>query len=448
MKTKLLTGIFVLCMFTISLFIAKNTQAQKDDPNLILITSANVFDGVNEELQMGVDILIENNLIKQIGKGLKAKNAQIIDAGDRTLIPGLIDVHWHTTYAYCSESILAKGDILEVAIRSMSGAEATLMRGFTSTRDAGGNPFSIKRLIDNGEYPGPRILPSGPPIAQTSGHIDFRDKNATPSNPGDPLDYWRRNMLLAVADGQDEMIKMTREILRAGATQIKLATGGGVSSTYDPLDVSEYTYGEIKAAVEVAETWNTYVLAHVMTDRAVRTSLEAGVMSIEHGFFASEETLDLMKEKGAWICPQPFLKSDLTFDNEASQEKFNRVCEAVDQVYKNARKKGVNIAFGSDLLFDPEAAAMQGALLARLQNWFSPYEVLKIATSENGKLLALAGPRNTYQEGPLGVIEAGAYADLIIVDGNPLDDLDLVAEPDKNFVLIMKDGKIYKNSLK
>ncbi len=434
---------FILYLLAMTVIMSVHAQTTS-----VLIKNANVFDGVNEKLIEGTDVLVENNLIKQIAKGIKTpKEAEVIDAQGKTLIPGLIDVHWHTTYAYCPQSILAQGDILEVAIRSMKGAEATLMRGFTSTRDAGGNPFSIKKLIDNGEYPGPRILPSGPPIAQTSGHYDFRDKNATPTSPGDPLDYWRRNMLLCVADGVPEMTKRTREILRAGATQLKLATGGGVSSTYDPLDVTEYTYEETKRAVDIAKTWNTYVIAHVMTDDAIRVSLEAGVLSIDHGFFASDETLDLMKQKGAWIVPQPFLKSDLTFDNPASQEKFNRVCEAVDNVYKKAKKKGVNIGFGSDLLFDPDAAAMQGALLARLKQWFTPYEVMKIATSENGKVMALSGPRNTYQAGKLGVIEQGAYADMIIVDGNPLENLDLVADPEKNFLVIMKDGKIYKNSL-
>lgn len=435
----------LLLSFLMLLCITLNAQESK---KTILISNANIFDGVNEKLHENTDVLIENNLIKQISKGIKApKGAEVIDAQGKTLIPGLIDVHWHTTYAYSAQSLLVHGDIMEIAIISMTGAEHTLMRGFTSTRDAGGNPFAIKRLIDKGDYPGPRILPSGPPIAQTSGHFDFRDKNATPTSPTDGLDYWRRNMLLSLADGVPEMIKRTREILRAGATQIKLATGGGVSSTYDPLDVTEYTYEETKAAVDIAKSWNTYVLSHVMTDEAVRMSLNAGVMSIEHGFFASDETLDLMKEKGAWLVPQPFLKSDLTFDNPVSQEKFNRVCEAVDNVYKKAKAKGVNIGFGSDLLFNPEAAAMQGALLARLQQWFTPYEVLKIATSENGKIMALSGPRNTYQDGPLGVVKEGAYADIILVDGNPLKNLDLVADPDKNFVVIIKDGKIYKNKL-
>ncbi len=439
---KVLLTLLILC------FAMQTLPAQNSATNIVLITNANVFDGVNEKLIENTDVLIEGNLIKSIGNNIRApKGAQTIDAGGKTLMPGLIDVHWHTTYAYCSQSILVQGDILEIAIRSMTGAEATLMRGFTTTRDAGGNPFSIKKLIDDGEYPGPRILPSGPPIAQTSGHFDFRDKNATPTNPADPLDYWRRNMLIAVADGRDEMIKRSRENLRAGATQIKLATGGGVSSYYDPLDVTEYTFDEVKAAVEVADTWNTYVLSHVMTDKAVRMSIDAGVKSIEHGFFASDETLDLMKEKNVWLVPQPFLKEDLTFNNPVSQAKFNAVCEAVDQIYVKASKKGVSIAFGSDLLFDPKAADTQGALLARLSRWYSPYQVLKIATSENAKLLELAGPRHPYQDGPLGVVKEGAYADLILVDGNPLQDINLIADPHSNFSLIMKDGKVYKNTL-
>ena len=413
----------------------------------ILIRNASVFDGKNQKLTIGADVLVEGNLIKSIGKNLDPGEAAVVNAGGKTLMPGLIDAHWHTTYAYTPQITLVKGDALEVAIRSAQGAEKTLLRGFTTTRDAGGNPFALKKMIDSGELIGPRILPSGPPISQTSGHFDFRDKNATPANPADPLDYWRRNMVLAIADGVPEMIKTTRENLRAGATQIKIATGGGVSSTYDPLDVSEFTFDEIKAAVEVADNWNTYVLTHVMTDKAIKASIKAGVKSIEHGFFASDETLELMKKQGVWLVPQPFEKSDLTFDNTDSQKKFNRVCDAVESLYERAKRKGVKVGFGSDLLFSPEAAANQGALLVRLKRWFSPYEVLKMATSENAELLELAGPRHPYQKGKLGEIEEGAYADLILVDGNPLENIDLVADPDKNFVMIMKDGVIYKNTL-
>ena len=320
--------------------------------------------------------------------------------------------------------------------------------GGKGKRDAGGNSFAIKKLIDSGEYPGQRILPSGAFMSQTSGHADFRINNDLPANPGDPLTYWEKHMVAMVADGVPEVHKRTREILRYGATQIKICTGGGVTSLYDPLDVFEYSMDEIKAVVEDAENWNTYVMSHVMNDEGVRKSVEAGIKSIEHGYFASEETLKLMKEKGVWLSTQPFLIDDLSLPDPRQQEKFKQVVDAVDVLYTKASNIGVRIAFGTDMFFDAEGTEKQGAILARLGKWFSPYEALKIATSENAALLEMSGPRHSYQEGPLGVVKEGAYADLILVDGNPLEDLNLVAEPHKNFVVIMKDGKIYKDTLK
>jgi imidazolonepropionase-like amidohydrolase len=252
--------------------------------------------------------------------------------------------------------------------------------------------------------------------------------------------------MLSLADGVPEMLTRVRENLRMGASQIKLATGGGVSSVYDPLDVAEYTVEEIKAAVDAAEDWNTYVAVHVMTDRAIRKSIEAGVKSIEHGYFASDETLKLMAKKGIWICVQPFFEGDLEYPDADRSAKFKQVTDATASLYPRVKKFGVKLGFGCDFLFNPPSEN-QGAQLARLGTWFTPAEVLKIATSQNAELLELSGPRHPYREGKLGVIAEGAYADLILVDGNPLDNLDLVADPDKNFNLIMKDGVIYKNKL-
>ena len=184
-----------------------------------------------------------------------------------------------------------------------------------------------------------------------------------------------------------------------------------------------------------------------MTDRGVRIAVEAGVMSIEHGFFATESTLKLMKKKGAWLSPQPMLPEDMVWADPISAAKYKQVTDAVADIYPLAKKVGVNIAFGTDQLFDPAKAHQQSDLLVRLGRWFTPYEALKIATSENARLLELSGPRHPYQEGPLGRIVEGAYADLIIVDGNPLENLELVGDPDNNFVLIMKDGEVFKNTL-
>jgi len=193
------------------------------------------------------------------------------------------------------------------------------------------------------------------------------------------------------------------------------------------------------------------VLAHVFTDEAVQTSLRAGVKSIEHGFLIEKkETMQMIKDNDAWLSIEPLLNDEDAdkFDNPFSTQKYIEVTKGTDRVYKLGKEMGVNMAFGTDILFNAEAAEKQGKFLAKLSRWFTPYEALKMATSENAKLLKLSGPRNPYQAGPLGVIEEGAYADLILVEGNPLKDLWLVADPHKNFVLIMKDGKIYKNAIK
>ena len=428
---------------------AAGVQAQ-DDPARTLITNVHVFDGINEARIENASVLIEDNLIAAVSTdAIDAEGATMIDGGGRTLMPGLIDAHWHTSYCCAPQSTIANGDILEVAIRGAIGSEDTLMRGFTTVRDVGGNPFATKKMIDAGEIPGPRIFPSGPPISQTSGHFDYRSPQATPTNPGDAMEYWNRNMLLLIADGVPDVIKRAREVLRMGASQLKIAGGGGVSSVYDPLDVQEYTFDEMAAIVEVAETWNTYVAAHIFTDKAVQTALRAGIKSIEHGFLMSEETLQMMVDEGAWLSIQPLLNDEdaFVFDDPFSAEKWITVTDATNEIYPLAKSMGVKMAFGTDMLFDPATAAKQGKFLAKLGNWFTPYETLKMATADNAELLAMAGPRVPYPLGPLGVIAEGAYADLILVDGNPLEDLDLVADPDANFDLIMKDGVVFKNAL-
>lgn len=445
---------FVVVLFTIIVSMyGLSHAAEEAEPKLTLISNVDIFDGENEKLHKHMHVLIKDNLIEKVSKEplaiVQTDNVTMIDGGGQTLMPGLIDAHWHSYYAYAPQSALVLGDMSEVAILGFIGAEQTLMRGFTTVRDIGGNPFAVKKLTDTGDYPGPRLYISGPPISQTSGHFDFRGKNDVPTNNTDPLTYWERNGVIMVADGVDELTKRSREILRMGATQLKIAAGGGVSSSYDPLDVQEYTFEEMKAVVDVADTWNTYVAAHIFTDKAVQTAVNAGVKSIEHGMLIKErETLEMMKEKGAWLCIQPLLNDEdaLHFDDPFSTQKWNEVTAGTVEAYKLAKEVGVNIAFGTDMLFDPAAAAMQGKMLSKLKLWFTPYETLKIATSTNARLLKMCGPRDPYPH-DIGVVKEGAYADLLIVNGNPLEDLDLVADAEKNFSMIMKDGKIYKNTI-
>ncbi|MGR5234404.1 amidohydrolase family protein [Vibrio rotiferianus] len=438
------------CLTAVALAMCSSTLLAQPDTDVTLFTNVNIFDGKNEKLIKNANVVVTGKLITQVSKEpLAVAGGKVIDGKGRTMIPGMIDAHWHTSYCCASQSTVITGDILEIAIRGAIGAEATLMRGFTTVRDMGGNPFSTKKMIDAGELKGPRIFPSGPPMSQTSGHFDYRSKQAVPTNPGDALEYWNRNGLLLVADGVPEVTKRSREVLRMGATQLKIAGGGGVSSVFDPLDVQEYTYDEMRAIVEVAETWNTYVAAHIFTDKATQTALKAGVKSIEHGNLLSEETLKLMKEKGAWLSVQPLLDDEdaFAFDDPISTQKWIQVTDGTDKVIGMAKKLGVNMAWGTDMLFDPVTSAKQGKFVVKMKRWFTPYEIMKMVTHDNAQLLALSGPRIPYKEGKLGVIEQGAYADIILVNGNPLENIDLIADSDQNFDLIMKDGHIFKNQL-
>lgn len=234
-----------------------------------------------------------------------------------------------------------------------------------------------------------------------------------------------------------------------GATQIKVMAGGGVTSLYDPLDVTEYTLDEMRAIVEVARSWNTYVAVHVNTDVAIRQAMDAGVMSMEHGFFIEEKTAERMAEQGVWWSMQPMMNDEdaLKFESPVSTAKYAECVAGLDAAVRMTRKYKVKTAFGTDMLFDPLQSSKQGKYLAKMKKWYTPFEALKMATHDNAQLIKLCGPRDPYP-GELGVVKEGALADLILVDGDPLKNLDLVADPDKNFAVIMKDGRIYKNMLR
>jgi imidazolonepropionase-like amidohydrolase len=253
-----------------------------------------------------------------------------------------------------------------------------------------------------------------------------------------------------VADSPDEVRVRVREQLMLGATQIKLTAGGGVASPHSPLDVSTFTEPELRAAVEAAGNWGTYVTVHAYTPKAISRSIEAGAKCVEHGHLMDEATAKLMAEKGIWLSTQPFLEDDVDSSpfppGSEERAKQLQVIAGTDTVYALAKKYNLKTAFGTDILFDATQAARQGAELARLVRWYTPAETLKMATSVNGELLALSGPRNPYP-GKLGVVEEGALADLLLVNGDPIANIKLIEDPEKNFVIIMKDGMIYKNTL-
>jgi len=306
--------------------------------------------------------------------------------------------------------------------------------------------FGLKRAIDEGLLPGPRVFPSGAMISQTAGHGDFR-------MPYDvPKQVLSRSELLGagiVADGAPAVMKAAREQLLQGATQLKLAAGGGVASNFDPLDVSQFSEEELRAAVNAADDWGTYVTVHAYTPKAIRRSVEAGVKCIEHGQLMDDGIAMLLAEKGVWLSTQPFLDDEdaIPIQDPVGRKKQLQMTDGTDLSIRLAIKHKVKMAWGTDSLFDGKHSAKQGKQLAKMARWLEPHKVLRMATADNAALLAMSGERNPYP-GKLGVVEVGALADLILVDGNPLENLNLVADPVKNFVVIMKDGKIYKNGLK
>jgi len=331
-----------------------------------------------------------------------------------------------------------------------AGAEAmdTLLRGFTTVRDLGGPAFGLKRAIDQGIVAGPRIFPSGAMITITSGHGDFRQSFELPRILGGPPSRMEALGASMVADTPDEVRVRAREQLMLGATQIKLTAGGGVASPHSPLDVSTFTEPELRAAVEAADNWGTYVTVHAYTPAAIQRAIAAGVKNIEHGHLMDETSAKLMAEQGIWLSIQPFPDeiADVFPEGSDEQAKAREVLAGTETAYGLAKKYRLKTAFGTDVLFSRAMAQRQGALLAKLARWYTPAEALIMATGTNAQLLAMSGKRNPYP-GKLGVIEEGAFADVLLVDGNPLADLTLIAEPTKNFVLIMKDGTIYKNTL-
>lgn len=417
----------------------------------ILINNVQIFNGKDEKTVLG-NVLIVNNLISRISTAPIATNksgdTKIIDGNGKFLMPGLIDAHTHIMMESMNIMELMNSDIEFITITAVKSAERDLMQGFTTFRDLAGPAFGMQKAIDRGLIPGPRIYPSGAMISQTGGHGDFLAPNDVPRDAAANLDFTERFNFGIIADGSDQVLKRVREQLRLGATQIKLAAGGGVSSNYDPLDVSQYTEEEMKAAVDAAENWGTYVTVHAYTPRAIQTALRAGVRCIDHAQLIDEATAKMIAEKKAWLSLQPFLDEGESVFAEGSPNRIKQqtMMRGTDSAYAFAKKYNIRTAFGTDCLFQPKHSATRAGDLTKLLRWYSPYEILKMATSTNAELLAMSGPRNPYPN-KLGVIEEGAYADILLVDGNPLTDLKILEDFDKSLLLIVKDGVIYKNRL-
>ena len=416
----------------------------------ILIENVRILDHQTQALTLPMNVLVSGQKIEKISSAKISPNQDVvkIKGGGKTLMPGLIDVHVHMVFGSLTMGQMMSPDMSEEMLMNKVGeaSHKMLMRGFTSVRDAGGPIFPLKLAIDKGKVVGPRIWPSGATISQTAGHGDFRTPDERSRRFFGKASRAEELGATFIADGRDEVLTATRENLRFGASQIKLMAGGGTSSAYDPIDVTQYTFDEMKAAVDAAEDWGTYVMVHAYTPRAVQRAVEAGVKSIEHGQMLDEETLKILAKKGVWLSLQNLMDNNENMD-EQRKEKRKPVLDGQDKVWPLAKKLGVKIAWGTDFLFEPELNDEQNSYVLRLQKWFTNAEILKMITQDNGELLQLSGLRSPYP-GKLGVVEEQALADLILVDGNPLKDLSLIANPDKKFFVIIKDGQIYKNTIK
>lgn len=422
-----------------------STAALAQQPRETLFQDVRILDVVNGRLGAPTNVLVKDNVISTIGASAKAsQGTKIIDGKGRTLMPGLIDVHVHLTFGALPLAGLYDPNTTadQIGAAAAKSADDMLLRGFTAVRDMGGPIFPLKRAIDSGKVRGPRIWPSGAVISQTSGHGDFRTPEERSRRFFGKAARAEEEGATFIADGRDEVLTATRENLRMGASQIKIMGGGGTSSAYDPIDVTQYTLDEMKAAVDAASDWNTYVAVHAYTPRAIRRAIEAGVQCIEHGQLLDDSTLRLMAQKGVWLSAQNLIPDtpNMTAERRA---KRRSVLDGAARVWQSAKRLGVKLAWGTDILFEPQLNSEQNRLILPLKQWFTPAEILKLVTYDNSRLLALSGPRSPYQ-GKLGVVEAGALADLLLVDGNPLADIDLITDPRKNFSVIMKDGVIYK----
>lgn len=424
--------------------------AAKEAPVQILITNVDVWDGTSKQVKAKTDILIENNLIKSVGKGLKADGATVIDGKGGTVIPGLIDMHSHL----CLQEGMLVGrddyDQMAMGARAHVSMMQYLDQGFTTARDAGCNILGMAKAINKGLLEGPRLFPSGGFLSQTGGHADTGSFNDMPGR----VDDLERHGFGYIVDGVTEARRAARQNLRSGATQIKVMAGGGVASEFDPIHTTQMSVEEMTAIVEVAKDYGTYVLVHAYHDRSVNRAIDAGVRVIDHNFLVSEKTIKRMKKEGVALSAQAVMSLEafadpdsITFFSADQKAKAKKVNAGATQMFKWAGKHDLLIVTGGDM-FGPAYNTRQADNMVWMKKvGFSDYQIMKMGTSNAAEVLSWSGGMNPYKDGPLGVVKKGAYADLIIVNGNPLKDVSILNDYKDKFTVIMKDGKVLKNTL-
>jgi imidazolonepropionase-like amidohydrolase len=404
-----------------------------------LFSGGRFLDPRASELREGVDVLIEGDRVKEVSdRPIAALTATRIDLRGRTLMPGLIDAHIHLFLAEVNLALLEGMPLTLLTTKAVVAARAMLMRGFTTVRDAGGSDHGIKAAIENGIIDGPRLFIAGMPISQTGGHADFRRRNQTAVECSccSGLAYMSR-----IADGVPEMLKAVRDELRKGADQIKLMVSGGVASQADPLESLQFRVDEIEAAVEQAASWGSYVMAHAYSADAIRRAVECGVRTIEHGNLIDDAGARQLAERGACIVPTLVTYDALQRHGPAygltpySLEKNTIVLDAGMRALERCHAAGVKIGFGTDLLGQLQGEQCREFLIR--SEVMTPQQIIHSATIVNAEIVQRAGQ--------LGELAPGAYADLLVVDGDPYRDLGVLQDQGAHIAAIMKGGHWCKN---
>jgi imidazolonepropionase-like amidohydrolase len=414
----------------------------------------NVWDGTSDKVQKGVDVLVEGNKIKNVAKGIKASGATVIDGKGGTVTPGLIDMHQHLTL----NGGTAAGEQWDAYVQgahASRAAEYLLRSGFTTIRDIAGNTIGLKKAINEGQLPGPRMYTSGGAIGPTGGHSDWGSRTAGPGSQT----YQEKVQNTHVVDGRAEWLQVARWNLRNGADFLKVMAGGGVASEFDPLHLQSPSPEEMAAAVQAAKEYGTYVAIHAYTDDAYLKSLKAGVKSFEHGFLTTEKSIKPLAKAGAWWSFQPFggyktlCGAYPDWYTDDMKRKGKMVCEGVKNTIKLMKKNKVKTFVGSDMFgWDNWHNALVNVASPTVdlpkELKYTSLESMKMSTSLPGKFLRenVNQNRNNFIAAKLGVVEKGAWADILIWNGDPTKDISIILK-EPNLKLVMKDGKVYKNLL-
>jgi imidazolonepropionase-like amidohydrolase len=411
--------------------------------SMILFKHAVLVDGTSPDPRPG-HLLVDGEIIREVSdKPIKAKGADEIDLKGKVLMPGLTDAHVHILATQLNLAEVEHHPPSLTANRGRKFLEETLMRGFTTVRDSGGADWGYKRAVEDGLIKGPRLLIAGRALSQTGGHGDMRSRHPESADPC-ACSVGGLRSLARIADGVDGVITAARDELRLGADQIKIMASGGVASPTDPIWNLQYREDEIRAIVAEAASWRTYVQAHAYTAEAIRRAVDFGVRSIEHGNLIDRATAKFMTERGAFLVPTLVTYETMTKYGrelglpEVSLAKLKDVAKVGLASLEHAKAAKTKVGFGTDLL--GELRQHQARELSIRAEILKPFEVLAQATLINAELFNMSDK--------IGVLKPGAYADLLVVDGNPLKDISVLEHQGRNMKLIMKGGTAYKNELR